>query len=95
MVGDDSKAERVARIRACLESAFEPTSLEIIDDSHRHAGHAGAKDGRGHFRVNIVAEHFAGAKSIERHRMVYAALGTMMQTDIHALSVTAFAPAER
>lgn len=82
-------------IRERLEAAFAPTSLEIIDDSHRHAGHAGAKDGRGHFRVNIVAEHFAGAKTIERHRMVYAAMGSLMQTDIHALSVTAVAPSEQ
>jgi BolA family transcriptional regulator, general stress-responsive regulator len=82
-------------IRERLEAAFAPTSLEIIDDSHRHAGHAGAKDGRGHFSVNIVAERFAGAKTIERHRMVYAAMGSLMQTDIHALSVTAIAPSEQ
>jgi BolA protein len=84
--------ERVALIRARLHAAFAPESLEIIDDSHRHAGHAGAKDGRGHFRVRIVSERFAGAKTLERHRMVYAALGSLMQTDIHALSVTALGP---
>lgn len=95
MLSDAAKADRVERIRSCLLSAFNPTSIEIIDDSHKHAGHAGAKDGRGHFRVNIVAERFAGTKTIERHRMVYAALGNMMQTDIHALSVTAATPAER
>jgi BolA protein len=82
-------AERVAMIRARLEQAFAPDELEIIDDSHRHAGHAGAKDGRGHFRVRIVSRRFAGAKTLERHRMVYAALGSLMQTDIHALSVDA------
>ena len=85
-------AERVATIRARLEQAFAPEELEIIDDSHRHAGHAGAKDGRGHFRVRIVAEKFAGTKTLERHRMVYAALGTLMQTDIHALTVDARSP---
>ena len=83
---------RVALIRARLEAAFAPESLEIVDDSHRHAGHAGAKDGRGHFSVTIVSKHFAGTKPLERHRMVYAALGNLMQTDIHALSVTALCP---
>lgn len=71
-----------------------PSSLEITDDSHRHAGHAGARDGRGHFSVTIVASRFAGARRLERHRMVYSALGSLMQTDIHALSVTALAPDE-
>jgi BolA protein len=87
--------KRVALIRERLEAEFAPSALEVIDDSHRHAGHAGAKDGRGHFRVTIVAERFAGAKTIERHRMVYAAMGDLMQTDIHALSVTAIAPSEQ
>ena len=82
-------AERVAEIRARLEEAFTPSALEIEDESHKHAGHAGARDGRGHFRVRIVSSRFAGAGKLERHRMVYAALGTLMQTDIHALSVTA------
>jgi BolA protein len=84
--------DRLERIRARLEAAFAPESLEIIDDSHRHAGHAGAKDGRGHFRVRIVSRKFAGAKPLERHRMVYAALGDLMQTDIHAVSVDADSP---
>ena len=82
-------ANRVAMIRARLEQAFAPDALDIVDDSHRHAGHAGAKDGRGHFRVRIVSRRFAGIKTLERHRMVYAALGSLMQTDIHALSVDA------
>jgi BolA protein len=86
--------QRVASIRARLESAFSPLILEITDDSHRHAGHAGAKDGRGHFSVRIVSVRFAGTKTLERHRMVYAALGSLMQSDIHALSVTALTPAE-
>ena len=87
--------DRVALIRARLEEAFSPDSLDIVDDSHRHAGHAGAKDGRGHFLVRIVSGRFTGAKTLERHRMVYAALGTLMQTDIHALSVTALDPSGR
>jgi BolA protein len=87
-------SDRVAAIRARLETELTPSSLEIIDDSHRHAGHAGARDGRGHFNVTIVASRFAGTKRLERHRLVYAALGSLMQTDIHALSVIALAPDE-
>lgn len=86
--------DRVAIIRTRLEESFNPDSLEVIDDSHLHAGHAGARDGRGHFRVRIKSRRFLGTKILERHRMVYAALGTLMQTDIHALSVTALGPDE-
>lgn len=85
---------RVERIRAALESAFAPQSLEVIDDSARHAGHAGARDGRGHFDVEIVSEAFAGLAPLARHRKVYAALGEMMTTDIHALSIRAKTPEE-
>jgi len=85
---------RVAEIRARLEAAFEPDLLEIVDESQRHAGHAGARDGRGHFAVRIVSERFAGIKPLARHRMVYAALGSLMQTEIHALSVVALRPGE-
>jgi BolA protein len=85
-------ASRVALIRSRLETAFAPEELEIVDDSHRHAGHAGAKDGRGHFHVRITSRQFTGKKMLERHRMVYAALGDMMQTDIHALGVIAISP---
>jgi BolA protein len=81
--------ERIALIRERLESAFAPTLLEIIDDSHKHAGHVGARDGRGHFTVRIMSHKFAGTTPLERHRMVYEALGSLMQTDIHALSVFA------
>jgi len=84
--------ERVALIRSRLEAAFAPDELEITDDSHRHAGHAGARDGRGHFHVRILSRHFTGKRTLERHRMVYAALGPLMQTDIHALGVTAVSP---
>ena len=79
-------------IRSRLESAFSPDELEIVDDSRRHAGHAGARDGRGHFNVRILSRHFAGKKTVERHRMVYAALGSLMQTDIHALGLIALSP---
>lgn len=76
-------------IRARLMQVFAPSELEVVDESHLHAGHPGARDGRGHYRVTIVSAKFAGRSRIERHRMVFAALGSMMETDIHALSVTA------
>ena len=87
-------ATRVATIRSRLEASLHPVELEIIDDSHRHAGHAGARDGRGHFQVRIVSQLFASKKTLERHRMVYAALGSLMQSDIHALGVLALTPDE-
>lgn len=85
---------RVERIRTALEQAFKPERLVIEDESHKHAGHAGATSGRGHFRVEIVAESFAGEALLARHRRVYEALGELMQTDIHALSLRARTPAE-
>lgn len=87
-------SERVERIRAVLEAAFAPQSLEVVDDSHKHAGHAGARDGRGHYNVDIVSPAFAGLLPLARHRAVYAALGEMMTTDIHALSIRARTPDE-
>lgn len=86
--------ERMQRIRARLEAAFAPASLEVADDSHRHVGHAGARGGQGHFTVEIVSEAFAGLGPVARHRAVYAALGEMMADDIHALSIRAATPAE-
>lgn len=83
---------RVGAIRAALQAAFDPTTLNVVDDSARHAGHAGARDGRGHFNVVIVSEAFAGMAPLARHRAVYAALGNLMQTDIHALSIQAHPP---
>lgn len=82
-------SDRVAAIRAALEGAFAPLELAIEDESHKHAGHAGARDGRGHFRVRIVSDAFAGMVPLARHRAVYAALGDLMQTDIHALAIDA------
>lgn len=87
-------ADRPAAIRDALEKAFAPTRLEVVDDSHRHAGHAGARDGRGHFNVAIVSERFRGMAPLARHRAVYAALGDLMTTDIHALSIDAQPPAD-
>lgn len=85
-------AERVALIRDRLTAAFEPDELDVTDDSARHAGHPGARDGRGHFNVRIRSSRFAGKRTVERHRMVYAALGSLMQTDIHALGLVALSP---
>ena len=86
---------RVERIQAALQAAFAPLQLEVKDDSHRHAGHAGASDGRGHFKVMVVSEAFSGKAPLARHRAVYAALGEMMETDIHALSIKALTPQEQ
>jgi BolA protein len=89
-----SRETRAARLEARLRSALQPIELEVIDDSHMHAGHAGAADGRGHFTVNLVAERFAGLPVVRRHRLVYEAVGDLMATDIHALSIRALAPGE-
>ena len=86
--------DRIARMRALLEAAFAPRALEVIDDSHRHIGHAGARDGRGHFTVRIVSDAFGGLSPVARHRAVYAVLDDMIATDIHALSIQARAPSD-
>lgn len=84
---------RVEKIRAALQ-VLEPQSLQIEDESHLHAGHAGAATGRGHFQVSIVSAAFAGLGPVQRHQRVYAALGDLMQTDIHALGIRAKTPTE-
>jgi BolA protein len=81
-------------IRQRLEQALHPLSLDIIDESARHAGHAGAASGGGHFIVDIVSAAFTDKNSLQRHRLVYAAVDDMMHTDIHALSIQARAPEE-
>lgn len=78
-----------------LSDALQPDELSVVDESHRHAGHAGARpEGESHFRVRIVAAAFAGRTRIERQRMVYAALGDLMRSDVHALALTALTPAD-
>ncbi len=84
---------KVAEIRVALERELTPLSLEIIDDSARHAGHAGAREG-GHFRVVLVAEAFKGRSQLERHRLVYAAVAPLMGQGVHALSIIARTPDE-
>lgn len=86
--------ERQDRLEERLREALEPHELRIKDQSHLHAGHAGAKDGRAHFDVRLVADAFEGLSRIQRHRLIYDAVGKMMETDIHALSITALTPAE-
>lgn len=86
-------AGRIERMRERL-SSLAPTEIEIADESHLHAGHAGARSGRGHYALRIRSPAFAGKLPLQRHRLVYAALGDMMQTDIHALSIKALAPGE-
>lgn len=85
---------RAAAIEARLREALAPVALAVVDDSHRHRGHAGAADGRSHFAVRVVSPAFAGLRPIARHRKVYEALGTLMRTDIHALAIEALAPGE-
>lgn len=80
-------SDRVALIKERLQAALAPDSLEIIDDSITHAGHAGARDG-GHFTVRIVSTAFAGKTLIQRHRLIYAAVADLMHRDIHALSIS-------
>ena len=89
-----ARTDRVERIRSELASALHADLIELTDDSHRHAGHAGARDGRGHFAVRIVSSDFEGLRLLQRHQLVYRSLGTLMQTDIHALSITALTPEE-
>lgn len=85
---------RVALIRTAIEAALAPVALEVIDESHKHLGHEGARDGRGHFAVHVVSAAFAGLGPLARHRKVYEAVGELMRTDIHALSIRAQTPDE-
>ena len=85
---------RVEQIRERLQNGLQPEHLAIEDQSALHAGHEGAKSGRGHFAVLIVSAAFAGKNPVERHRMVYRALDREMQTEIHALSIKSLTPEE-
>ena len=87
-------AQRLAAIEARLLAALAPLSVQVVDESHLHVGHAGARDGRGHFRVRVVADGFSGLPVLARHRAIYAAMGELMQSDIHALTIEALAPGE-
>jgi BolA family transcriptional regulator, general stress-responsive regulator len=82
---------RIEAIRERLSAKLQPEQLDIIDESHLHAGHAGAASGAGHFSVSIIADAFNGKSLIERHRLVYLAVDDLMKTEIHALSIKAIA----
>lgn len=84
---------RIETMRDKLAS-LNPVSIDIIDESHKHAGHAGARDGGGHYLLKIITPKFAGMATMARHRMIYSALGEMMKRDIHALNIQAKTPDE-
>lgn len=83
----------IDRIRDLL-GPLRPQAVELIDDSHLHAGHAGARDGGGHYRLTVVSAAFAGLPLMRRHRLVYDLLASLMKREIHALSITAKTPEE-
>ena len=85
---------RAATIERRLREQLNAERIEIADESAGHAGHAGAASGGGHFALTVVSPRFSGLNSIQRHRLVYAALGDLMQTEVHALSIRALAPGE-
>lgn len=86
---------RVAMIERRLREALQVETVTVRDDSRLHAGHAGAKDGGGHYRVTVVSPDFTGRTTLQRHRMVYEAMGEAMRVDtIHALSIQALTPQE-
>jgi BolA family transcriptional regulator, general stress-responsive regulator len=93
LTATDIKPDMLDLIRERLAS-LDPEALEVFDDSHEHVGHAGAKEGGGHFQLLIVSRAFAGQGAVARHRLVYRALADLMPKRIHALAIRAFAPGE-
>lgn len=81
-------SDRIQRMQSLLQKNLQPTFLEIIDDSEKHKNHAGAAGGMGHYTIKIGSQNFAGKPLVEVHRMVYSALGNMLETDIHALKIS-------
>jgi BolA family transcriptional regulator, general stress-responsive regulator len=81
-------------IRRLLTEAIKPDVLEIIDNSAAHAGHAGARSGGGHYNVTIIAEVFEGKSLVQRHQLIYQALGDLMKQQIHALGINALSSSE-
>jgi BolA protein len=80
---------RIDIIQQKLTHEFKPSHLVILDESHKHIGHAGAQTGQGHFALEIMSESFQGKTTLQIHRLIYNALGELMQTDIHALRINA------
>jgi BolA family transcriptional regulator, general stress-responsive regulator len=87
-------SERIEKMQALLTATFAPLECQLVDDSHLHAGHAGAASGAGHYSVRIVSDRFDGLNRVARHRLVYDCLRDMMTSDIHALNIIALAPSE-
>ncbi len=79
--------DRIELIRERISQALQPSHLEILDESHLHVGHEGARDGRGHFRVRVSSSRFSGLRPLQQHRLIYDAVGDLMATDIHALAI--------
>lgn len=88
-----NKLQRINKIKKHLEP-LNPVKIQVIDESAHHVGHVGAEDGRGHYAMKIVSHQFNDKTSVQRHQMVYQALGKLMQTDIHALKIKALTPHE-
>ena len=87
-------ANRIKMIKKVLEETFSPIEIEVLDESHRHVGHLGARSGKGHFKLTIISKRFEGLPMIQRQRLVYRALASLMETDIHALSMSTLTPSE-
>lgn len=87
-------SDRILRIREALQDGLDTDDIAVRDDSHLHVGHVGAQTGLGHFHVTIRSPKFTGQSTINRHRLIYEALGDLMETDIHAVSIRALAPEE-
>lgn len=85
---------REERILALLQEAFAPVECQLEDDSARHAGHAGAASGAGHYKLRMISARFEGQNRISRHRLVYDCLRDLMHADIHAINIIALAPSE-
>jgi len=88
-----TSAQRMDQIRALVQERLQPLSLELVDQSARHAGHAGAGSG-GHFRLRIVSKAFSGLPLVQRHRLVHDALAPLFGAEIHALALETTAPEE-
>jgi len=81
-------------IKQKLNETLKPELIELIDNSAEHAGHAGTRNGGGHYSITIVAEAFDGKSMVQRHQLIYQALGEMMKKEIHALGINALTPSE-
>ncbi|TFW09407.1 BolA family transcriptional regulator [Oxalobacteraceae bacterium OM1] len=88
-------SDRMERIRSRLAATLAPLDCQLLDESHLHAGHAGASTGAGHYRLTIVSDRFEGLNRVARHRLVYDSLREMMPGEIHALTIIAVAPSEQ